>query len=856
MIAAKNKTWQPSDGILFSHVKAVTGNAAPTICGKHSQHFSTTARQCSQLKSTSPKAPLIRPYIPAPRPYTPTLQTTDKLFMSDEDGNDGFDEDEEDLGELLAQSELSDEGFNKHPTLGTKSIRKPQQLSKTEAMHRNPPSPKTSINLILPPRKSLDGILLVKKPKAKQPPKTKDALIGVKKAPPYSPPTLLNPYGPRRPTQKEIESSISQDYLLSPEITRLAQLPRPVEWHVSVTEVDDEQLDEPMLNVLCDLESRLRQSHSGIQRTVTWIAGAITGSEAEFSYKFLMIRPRLLDMSDSIAFSYHDILKDFHDVRWMTRIRCGIEARLQPGPDDLYDKEIATASLQRYLATEIVEKCVSSQRIFIAAYNDLEKFYSRRHMRLLYDQHSRSIQVLLSRFIEIHVYKDSLVKRKFNPGRCCKLAQLTNQSLRGLVIGCGSWRSARTDLSRAEGLKRETHLLRVDQAFFASSNNLQDALWDFTAFEIWRTARGRRLIPNIRTECKGSARSHSPFEHALAKQAVDTGQEVVRKPVMIRLEEKRLRRQPKDQIQTVSVQNRCYSSQDLQVTPEASEPPSGFHGDVCTPRAHIDIIQRKQVTAAVVERQPTRDIPHIPHIDDVSPLKELPQSKVSAAAKRPSSYSPKGFAMSRSECGSTTNDSSTIQLGSWSYALYTGPNNEKVKLHYCKNKVDTERIAQLFRDEEVIGFDIEWKANAQAKDGIKQNVSLIQLASEERVALFHMARYRDDESPEGLVTPTLKAIMESPHVTKVGVAIKGDCTRLHRFLGIKSQGLFELSHLYKLVKYSGGDTSSINKRLVSLATQVEEHLGLPLSKGEARTSDWSLALNLTQVQCKKHGFRG
>ena len=237
------------------------------------------------------------------------------------------------------------------------------------------------------------------------------------------------------------------------------------------------------------------------------------------------------------------------------------------------------------------------------------------------------------------------------------------------------------------------------------------------------------------------------------------------------------------------------------------------------------------------------------HIDDVNSLKELPRSGVSAAAKHPSSHSPKGFAMSCNAVESNTKDTSTTKPVSWSYALYTGPKNETIKVHYCKTKVDTERIAQLFRDEDVIGFDIEWRPMAQAKDGIKQNVSLIQLASEERIALFHVARFRDEDSVQGLVAPTLKAVMESPHITKVGVGIKGDCTRLHRFLGIESRGLFELSHLYKLVKYSGGDTSSINKKLVRLASQVEEHLGLPLSKGGARMSDWSLALNLAQVQC-------
>lgn len=187
----------------------------------------------------------------------------------------------------------------------------------------------------------------------------------------------------------------------------------------------------------------------------------------------------------------------------------------------------------------------------------------------------------------------------------------------------------------------------------------------------------------------------------------------------------------------------------------------------------------------------------------------------------------------------------------WDYALYRSPLGEKVKVHYCKTKADTERIARLFFDEEVIGFDIEWVPNVPAKEGIKKNVSLIQIASETRIALFHLSRFWGEEDAESFVAPTFRYIMQSPRITKVGVSIKADCTRLRRFLGIESQGLFELSHLYKLVKYSQGDAACVDKRLVKLATQVEEHLGLPLWKGQdVRAGDWSAELNYQQVQCK------
>jgi len=187
----------------------------------------------------------------------------------------------------------------------------------------------------------------------------------------------------------------------------------------------------------------------------------------------------------------------------------------------------------------------------------------------------------------------------------------------------------------------------------------------------------------------------------------------------------------------------------------------------------------------------------------------------------------------------------------WSYTLYRGPEKDgispKVTVHYCRSKHTTERTLQYFLDKKVVGFDIEWEADSTSSAGAKKNVSLIQLASEDRIALFHIALFPKDGITD-LVAPSLKKIMEDPKITKVGVAIKADCTRLRKYLNIHSQGLFELSHLYKLVKFSESkDFKLIDKRLVSLAKQVQEHLHLPLYKGEVRTSDWSQALQLDQI---------
>jgi len=193
----------------------------------------------------------------------------------------------------------------------------------------------------------------------------------------------------------------------------------------------------------------------------------------------------------------------------------------------------------------------------------------------------------------------------------------------------------------------------------------------------------------------------------------------------------------------------------------------------------------------------------------------------------------------------------------WKYNLYRGSGDDsnstvKVKVHYCKSSHTAERVLkEHFLNEKVLGFDLEWQPSVTAAQGPRRNVSLVQLSSPSRIALLHLALFpKNDE----LATPTLKKIMEDPEVTKVGVWIKGDCNRLRTYLGIDTRGSFELSHLYRLVKYStSGELESVNRKLVSLATQVEEYLGLPIFKElHVRISDWTQPLSMDQIMCKSN----
>ncbi|KAI1776360.1 ribonuclease H-like protein [Hypoxylon cercidicola] len=187
----------------------------------------------------------------------------------------------------------------------------------------------------------------------------------------------------------------------------------------------------------------------------------------------------------------------------------------------------------------------------------------------------------------------------------------------------------------------------------------------------------------------------------------------------------------------------------------------------------------------------------------------------------------------------------------WSYTQYRGTaqdgTEQRVKVHYCRSSHTMEEVCKkYFMNEPLLGFDLEWSADAMKWHGLKKNVSLIQLASPSRIGLFHVALFAEKDD---MVGPSFRAIMEDSGVTKTGVAIKGDATRLRNFLGIDSKGLLELSHLYKLVTCSTtGQYNEINKRLVPLATQVEQFLHLPLFKGmDVRVGDWTNILDMEQV---------
>ncbi|KXT08561.1 hypothetical protein AC579_8309 [Pseudocercospora musae] len=179
----------------------------------------------------------------------------------------------------------------------------------------------------------------------------------------------------------------------------------------------------------------------------------------------------------------------------------------------------------------------------------------------------------------------------------------------------------------------------------------------------------------------------------------------------------------------------------------------------------------------------------------------------------------------------------------WSHTLYKSSEGSKVQVYYCKTMETAERQLQLFLNEPVLGFDLEWEQYVGSdKDSIKKNISLVQIAAEDKIALIQVALFKGDTIEE-LMPPSLRTILEDENIAKAGVNVGGDATRIRKCFGINMRGIFELSHMYRIVR----TPSQVSFKLVSLAEQVQNVLLLPLLKSDVRVSAWSRSLNHQQT---------
>lgn len=135
-------------------------------------------------------------------------------------------------------------------------------------------------------------------------------------------------------------------------------------------------------------------------------------------------------------------------------------------------------------------------------------------------------------------------------------------------------------------------------------------------------------------------------------------------------------------------------------------------------------------------------------------------------------------------------------------------------------------VIDILGKESVLGFDTETRPSF--KKGIKNKVSIIQLASSDLACLFRIKKI-------GL-PPELIRILAEPGIVKAGVAVHDDIRFLKNINGFNPAGFIDLQSFVR--EY--GISSSGLKKLAAIV------LGVRISKSQ-QVSDWA-AEELTEAQ--------
>jgi hypothetical protein len=133
----------------------------------------------------------------------------------------------------------------------------------------------------------------------------------------------------------------------------------------------------------------------------------------------------------------------------------------------------------------------------------------------------------------------------------------------------------------------------------------------------------------------------------------------------------------------------------------------------------------------------------------------------------------------------------------WRYNDFRGPDGQQVVIDYCVTDQYTERTAKRFATKRVIGIDL-WGGRrfANIEDAVREGnspkrcVPMIAIASEERIALFHIASMSFDNYTARI--PTLVQILEDAAICKVGENTQAFRQRLLTYMGINMVGAVDL----------------------------------------------------------------
>jgi hypothetical protein len=162
-------------------------------------------------------------------------------------------------------------------------------------------------------------------------------------------------------------------------------------------------------------------------------------------------------------------------------------------------------------------------------------------------------------------------------------------------------------------------------------------------------------------------------------------------------------------------------------------------------------------------------------------------------------------------------------------------------LYPCETLEQSEEVARLFFNEPVEGYDQEWIYPWPSSPSLQEHVSVIQVATDEKVAIFHIGRNQGD-TPSDLIAPSLRILIEDRAILKAGLAIMGNFWRLHEHFGLQLRGALQLSYLQKLISQNRGyDNKYV---LGGLAKMVELNIrNYTLQKDSGMQENWLLPLN-------------
>ncbi|XP_065052837.1 bifunctional 3'-5' exonuclease/ATP-dependent helicase WRN-like isoform X1 [Rhopilema esculentum] len=119
------------------------------------------------------------------------------------------------------------------------------------------------------------------------------------------------------------------------------------------------------------------------------------------------------------------------------------------------------------------------------------------------------------------------------------------------------------------------------------------------------------------------------------------------------------------------------------------------------------------------------------------------------------------------------------------------------KVHYIHQKDEGNFVCQNMLDSPhkpiVCGFDIEWKVNYRAGEGLCKTALLQICTSEKECFLFHLAAMNG-------FPVALKCLLEDKNIIKTGVGIDGDMSKLRTDYKVNPVGVVDLSQMLNEIK--------------------------------------------------------